>query len=116
MSSHKGFCSYRVSNRCSLRVCDLVPLQYIYIFFYFNTNSNCVFLFFYRFAFIDVDDNLKALEIVSRIMGRRLIRVMLAEEGRECSQFPNFEGCEHCGTFLLERRLKRFYNRHPGHP
>ncbi|CAH8267645.1 unnamed protein product [Arabidopsis lyrata] len=63
------------------------------------------------FAFIDVDDEEKALDLGRGYMGRCWLYVMMAIHQPEYDKLPNFSGCEHCGTFLLERRKKRFLAR-----
>ncbi|CAH2052528.1 unnamed protein product, partial [Thlaspi arvense] len=63
------------------------------------------------FAFIDVDDEQKAMELGRGYMGGCRIFVMMATNQPEYYSFPNFSGCAHCGTFLLERRMERFLAR-----
>lgn len=106
MSSLTGFCSHRVSNRCSLRVCDL--LVHLPPFFFEFNNIPILFFFSYRFAFVDVDDNEKALDLGCGNMGECRFRVVMALDQMESSTFPDFSGCQDCGTFLLQRRQKRW--------
>ncbi|KAG7553516.1 RNA-binding domain superfamily [Arabidopsis thaliana x Arabidopsis arenosa] len=63
------------------------------------------------FAFIDVDDEQKALELGGGYMGRCWFYVMMATNQPEYHEFPNFTGCNYCGTFRMQRRAKRFLSR-----
>ncbi|EOA25850.1 hypothetical protein CARUB_v10019227mg [Capsella rubella] len=61
------------------------------------------------FAFIDVDEGDVDKALRQGPVGGWCLTLRADQE--ETYTFPNFRGCEHCGTFLSERRMKRFQTR-----
>lgn len=71
------------------------------------------FFSFCRFAFIDLKKKPdKALKLNDSELGGLKLQVVMAKGRLEYRSYPNFHGCQRCGTYFHQRRFRKFYETH----